>query len=162
MAAFDMVQEKLNVFTEGFQSLVISSQTDKDEPYASYAPFVKVDDAYFFLISKIAKHYKNMLHHPIISIMFLEDESTASNIFFRKRLSYLAHTYFIEDDIVKQAFIDKFGGVVKRLFDMDFIMVKCEIMRGKFVVGAGKAYEVDQHQHIIHEMTGSHGYQAKS
>ncbi len=151
------VQESLQVFTKPFQSLVISSITDQGEPYASYAPFVKVDDDYYFLISKIAKHYDNMLNHPQIAIFFLEDEAATQNIFFRKRLSYHVKTMFTQDPDVKAAFITKFGDFVKQLFAMDFFMVKCEINHGLFVIGPGQAYEVDAQQQIIKQMTGKAG-----
>ncbi len=153
----DQIQETLHSFTESFQSLMISSLTEHGEPYASYAPFVKVKDAYYIIISKIAKHYKNMLNHPKITILFLEDEAQAEHIFFRKRLSYLVQTMFSENELIKQAFINKFGDFVSRLFKMDFVVVKCEVIKGQFIIGAGKAYEINQHQEIIRQMTGNQG-----
>ena len=157
MPDLNKVQEKLNTFTDDFQSLVISSITDEHEPFASYAPFVKHNNHYYFIISKIAKHYLNMLQHPIISIFFLEDEQKAVNVFFRRRLSYLVKTTFDTEAEVKDAFSQKFGEFVNRLFLMDFVMVKCEIISGHFVIGAGQAYDIDAHEKVANQMTGNSG-----
>lgn len=157
MVDIEKEQATLDTFTDVFQSLMIASLTNKGEAYASYAPFVKVDDTYYFIISKIAKHYQNILNHPQITIFFLEDESSASNVFFRKRLAYDVKAQFDESEDIKHAFITKFGEFVKRLFMMDFMIVKTDIIKGHMVVGPGQAFEINQHQQINHQMTGRGG-----
>ena len=151
------VQEKLNTFGDQFQSVMISSLTKENEPFASYTPYVKVENSYYVIMSKIAQHYENVMHHPLMTIMFLEDESSAHNIFFRKRLTYVVETSITEDANIKTAFINRFGGFVERLFQMDFVMVKCVIKQGHFIIGPGQAYHVDENQHVILQMTGSEG-----
>jgi putative heme iron utilization protein len=155
MAEFLKVQDSLNSFTDTFKSLVIASKTKNDEPFSSYAPFVKYEGKYYFIMSKIAKHYENISEHDLISILFLEDESMASNVFFRKRLSYLTKTSFTNSEYVKNAFLTKFGEFVNMLFKMDFVIVECSLIKGSFVIGAGKAYEIDENQKIIKQMGGN-------
>ena len=92
------IQLELDQFTNQFKSLMIASLTKDHMPYTSYAPFIKYEQSYYFIISKIAKHYENLMHHSKASIMFIEDESNASHIFFRKRLSYLIDTIIIESN----------------------------------------------------------------
>ncbi len=157
MSQLDAIQASLNTFTKTFQSLVISSITKDGKPYASYAPFVHVDGTYYILISKIAKHYQNILNHPQISILFIEDESKAEHIFFRKRLSYVINTQFEEKEVIKEAFIHRFGDFVKRLFLMDFVMIKCHIVNGHYIIGPGQAYMIDQHQQVLTTMKGANG-----
>src|SRR5690554_4338498 len=117
------IQLELDQFTDQFKSLMIASLTKDLMPYTSYAPFIKYEQSYYFIISKIAKHYENLMHHSKASIMFIEDESNASHIFFRKRLSYLIDTSIIESNRnVKQTFIDVFGHFINQLFSMDFVI----------------------------------------
>jgi len=152
---FLKIQEELDVFPQGFKSLMIASKTKNDEPFSSYAPFVKVDDTFYFIISKMAAHYQNIINYPTISILLLEDETASKHIFFRKRLSYLVETSITDKNEIKDAMFEKFGEFVHMLFKMDFVMVSCKIKQGSFVIGAGKAYKIDEHQKIVRQMTGN-------
>jgi putative heme iron utilization protein len=161
MVELNKVQDALNAFPQSFKSLMIASKTKNDEPFSSYAPFVSVNNKYYFIISRMAAHYQNIKNNPVISILLLEDESQASHIFFRKRLSYLVNTTFTEEKEIKDAMLEKFGEFVNRLFQMDFVVVSCEILKGSFVIGAGQAYVIDKNQKVINQMTGNskgHGH----
>ena len=154
----EIVQHVLDEFPSTFQSLIIGTTTEYQQPFTSYAPFVKVDNDYYFIISKVAKHYLNLKLNPIASILLIEDESSAKNIFFRKRLSYLVNTELdVVTSDIQQAFIDKFGEFASMLFTMDFIVVKCEILEGHIIVGAGQAYQINHLQKITTQMKGNSG-----
>jgi len=155
----DKIQEKLNQFPENFKSAVLATMTKDQELYTSYAPFVNVEGNYYFIISKIAKHYENLSNHPKISFILIEDEKAASNIFFRKRLSYQAETDIdIHDEQVKDAFIAMHGEMAEMLFNMDFTLVKTTIKQGQFIIGPGMAYEVDEKQNIIQQIKTNKGH----
>lgn len=163
MSDTKQIQEKLDAFTAPFQSVVLSTLTSDQQPFASYVPFVRYDHHYYLILSKAAKHYLNMLSHPDISIMFIEDEKDAANVFFRKRLSYLVHTTFDVDAETKDAFVHKFGEFVNRLFLMDFVMARCDIISGHFIIGPGQAYQINDQEQIVSQMTGNNqsGHQSK-
>jgi putative heme iron utilization protein len=156
------IQEKLNEFDQNFKSLVISSLTKDGHPFSSYAPFVKYEGNYYAIVSRIAKHFENMLNNEKVSILFLEDEQSASNVFFRKRLSFMSTAKVIEDrHILQSVFHKKFGDFVEMLFQMDFEIVRFEVIEGRFVVGAGQAYHVDNQLNVIEQMKGissGHGH----
>lgn len=66
-----------------------------------------------------------MLKDNQVSFMFIEDESKASNVFFRKRLSYYAIPIIINsDDNLKNAFINKFGKMAEMVLNMNFHIIK--------------------------------------
>ena len=80
-----------------------------------------------------------------MSFILIEDEKEASNIFFRKRLSYQAEAEVgLNDEKVKKAFIDMHGEMAEMLFKMDFTLVKTIIKQGQFIIGPGMAFEVDE------------------
>lgn len=157
MSDMKEIQEKLHHFSHHFKSVVLASMTNEDLPYTSYVPFIKHENHYYLIMSKAAKHYQNISLHHEISIMFIEDEKEAENIFFRKRLSYAVSVTFDVDPLVKDGFVKKFGEFVNRLFLMDFVMAKCVIKEGQFIIGPGKAYLVDEHENILSNMTGNQG-----
>ena len=153
------VQEQLNTFADDFLSMVIATLTKEQKPYNSYAPFVYYDKHYYFLISKIAKHYENLVAHKSASVMFIEDESKTPNIFFRKRLSYAISTNLdIKDKAIQEAFVNRFGDMANMLFKMDFVIVKCFIENGRLVVGPGQAYDIDSNMNVIEHLTSAKGH----
>jgi len=155
----EQIQQKLEQFPKDFQSAVLATMTKENTLYTSYAPFVVADHEYYFLISKIAKHYENLSHHQLMSFILIEDESQAKNIFFRKRLSYQAQAEVdVKHDLAKSAFIHLHKEMAEMLFQMDFIMVKANIIEGQFIIGPGMAYEVDQNQKIKSQIKPSNGH----
>ena len=157
----EQIQQKLEQFPKDFQSAVLATMTKENTLYTSYAPFVRVDNQYYFLMSRIAKHYENLVNDKQMSFILIEDESKAKNIFFRKRLSYQAKAEIdVKDDNVKTAFINLHKEMAEMLFQMDFMIVKAHIIEGQFIIGPGMAYEVDQNQHINQQIKtkGGHGH----
>lgn len=150
----EKVQKKLNNFSSEFLTLVIATETINKKPHTSYAPFVLYENHYYFLISKIAEHYKNLKMNKNANIMFLTDESKSMNIFFRKRLSYAVSTTLdIKDEAVKNEFIKRFDSMATTVLAMDFLIVKCRIENGIFSLGPGQTFAVDQNQKIVKQIT---------
>jgi putative heme iron utilization protein len=155
----DKIQHTLEQFPKDFQSAVLATMTKDNTLYTSYAPFVIVDKAYYFLMSKIAKHYENLVNNNQMSFILIEDEIKSKNIFFRRRLSYQAHAEIdVKDELVKSAFINLHKEMAEMLFQMDFIMVKANIKEGQFIIGPGMAYEVNQNQTIKEQIKPSQGH----
>lgn len=150
----EKVQTKLNNFSSDFSTLMIATETIDKKPHTSYAPFVYYGHHYYFLISKIAEHYKNLVKNPNASIMLLTDESKSMNIFFRKRLSYaISTTLDIKDEDIKNEFIKRFGDMAVTVFTLDFLIVKCNINNGIFSLGPGQTFAVDKDQKIVKQIT---------
>lgn len=142
------VQKKYNGFLENKQSLILST-FDKDQPHASYAPFVKDREGNIFIyISKISKHTQNLFNNSKASIMFIQDEQDAKNPFMRERLTFDALTYPISR---KSEIFDRAMLLFKEKFDSDFdlfeelpdfMLFKLVVENGRFIIGFGRAYEV--------------------
>lgn len=144
------IQHILDHFTDEFKSVSIASLTQEGTPYISYAPFVKHNNNYYIIISKMAKHYHNLLENPDASIMLIEDESIASSIFFRKRLSYEVTAQFeAVNPSVVDALRNRHGHMIDQLLTLDFFIVKMIIKKGLLILGPGKAFMVDHEEHIL-------------
>lgn len=153
-------QHVLDHFSEGFQSVSIASLTHEGTPYISYAPFVKHNHHYYIIISQMAKHYHNLKEHPEASIMFLEDESKAQSIFFRKRLSYEVNVIFEDaSPEVIEALKQRHGHMIDQLLTLDFVILKLQIKKGLLVLGAGRAYVIDDQEHIVDQAGRGQGHQ---
>lgn len=146
-------------FPHEYQSASLSTYANDQSPLASYASFVYVNNTYYFLISKIAPHYNNLMAHPRFSFNLLQDESKAANIFFRQRLTYQASAHFPDvTDELRQAFLDRFGEMATMLFTLDFVVVEAKLLYGSMVLGAGQAYQIDANQHVQEQIKSPHGH----
>lgn len=148
-------------FDRDFKSVVLSTLTEDGFPHASYAPVIRRDGCYYFLISEAANHYDNINANPKASIMFLEDELSTSNVFFRKRLTYTANLEFSKNSEVEKEFVNTHGELVDMLINkMDFHIIKALPIEGKLVLGPGKAYLIKD-GNIQQDTAGGKGHKRK-
>ena len=148
---FDEKLEKIGSemveFIDSFKSVIISSDGG-EFCTASYAPFVRVKDEIFVLLSEVAEHFKSIKNAPNkVQILFLQDENEAKTIFARRRVSFNANVEFIEN---KSEFITKFEAkfsdekalsLIKMM--SDFHIVKFTLKKGRLVNGFGAAFDTD-------------------
>ena len=158
----------LNEFLEDFKSVNISTLDEKGNPFSSYAPFVKIEDKYYVYISQMAKHTSNLQKKEICSLFFIEDETTCSNIFARKRAMLQCSSNIIKQDSQEETdklsnFKIKFGD---KMIDMlksmqDFHIFEFTPFYGEAVFGFGKAYNLggkDFSEFVERESTNSGGH----
>jgi putative heme iron utilization protein len=134
-------------FIEHFDSLIISSLTDKNKPYSSYAPFVTEGNRYYVCINSLQTDAKNLLNSKDASIMFIEDECEAKNSFERKRVTFDIEVLHIsrEDDKfieIMTLFKEKFGekaSIYKQL--NDFQLFEFRPISGKAIFGHDEALD---------------------
>jgi putative heme iron utilization protein len=136
--------DQLLSFTKGFKSVILSTVNPSSEPLGSYAPCVFLDHEIYIIISEAAPHFHNMKANPKVSALLLEDESSAQSIFFRKRLSMTCEATFVDPKTMHQVFKETHGDLVDMLLNqLDFSIVKLQVISGTFVIGAGQAYKMD-------------------
>ncbi len=158
-----MTTLKVRVFLEQFQTLVMGSLTSEGVPYASTAPFVRLDNDFFILISTVAQHGRNLLVSNNVSLLFAEDESKTLQPFARKRVTIeaIARETLREDSAFEAIiclFKEKFDeDLVGSLAGMgDFHLFKLSIMSGSVVMGFGQAYRLDSNFEVMAQITGQH------
>lgn len=139
------------------KSIMISSLSHQLLPEISYAPFIRDGIDLYIYISKAAAHYHHLLMNPHCSVMMIEDEQDAKNIFARERLSFYCKVELmeeVENDIFEK-FDDRHGApMMSVLRTLDFDIFKLNIQYGRLVKGFGKAYDitVDNNELIIHDV----------
>ncbi len=73
-------------FIAAHKSIHLSTLNPDGFPDASYTPFILNADKFYIFISGLAQHSANLLNNPDLSIMMIEPEAEAQQIFARKRL----------------------------------------------------------------------------
>ncbi|EHZ2744622.1 heme utilization protein HutZ [Vibrio vulnificus] len=142
------LEPEIKEFRQERQTLQLATVDADGRPNVSYAPFVQNQEGYFVLISKIARHARNLLENPQVSLMMIEDEEGAKQLFARKRLTFDAVASVIERDTqlwhqVITQMEERFGEIVSGLSQLeDFVLFHLKAERGLFVKGFGQAYQV--------------------
>ena len=152
--------EEIRCFRQQQKSLILSSLSPNNIPLASYAPFIEDEQGCFYLLlSDLAGHSINLQNHQnkqsTLSILLIEDEQTAGNIFARKRLSYNCqvtswsreHPHWQEKIEQLQ---ERFGKTIEVLAALtDFKLYVLKPVEGQYVRGFGQAYTLKNSDEVI-------------
>ena len=129
------------------KTVSIASVDKSNSPHISYAPFVENAKKFYICISMMAKHTQNLLNSDFVSTLMIEDETTALNLFARKRVTFDMRVDTIErasDKFVSimGLFRDKFGDNADIYESMtDFQLFELTPISGRAVFGFGQAYD---------------------
>ena len=139
-------------FIAGFNSVILATASLTDdgtaEPEASYAPVLQQDDCFYIYVSALALHTRNLLQHKTASLLFIEDEAQAQNLFARRRATLQVSAQEIargseQWQQLLQAMEDKHGKMVSLLRTLtDFHLLKLTPVSGGYTAGFGKAYRL--------------------
>jgi len=150
-------EEALKELQDTVQSLFLSTMTIDGKPNGSYAPCIMDDNGNFYIfVSQLASHTNDLLHNPSLSILLVEDEQDARQLFARKRASYYCHSSVVEKssvhyDVLMDLFEARFGSIISLLRSLpDFVLFKLEIKSGSFVNGFAQAYEITKNG-LVHK-----------
>ena len=119
-----------------------------NQPEASYAPFVWLDDTCYLFLSALAKHTQNLNINPAISLLLIEGEGDTRNQFARRRIIWQGNTETVNRDSelfkrVMQGFRDRFGNFIDIIEPLqDFQLFKVEPQSGRFIRGFAQAFQL--------------------
>ena len=136
-------------FLGSFKTLHMATASAAGEPEASYAPFVRIGDGNFYVcVSDLATHTGHLAATGRASVLLVEDESAASQLFARRRLVFECGAERVERDTarwrtVMDLFERKFGEVMGLIRPLaDFRLFALVPRRGAFVKGFGQAFRI--------------------
>jgi putative heme iron utilization protein len=145
----DAIYEELQRFRAGFSTLSMATCGPDGEPDASYAPYVELDGNLYVFVSALSTHTANLAETGRVSVLFIEEETTAAHPFVRRRLTFQCRVEEIARDrdgyaAVLDLFETRFGGLVATLRGLaDFHLLRLHPERGRYVKGFGKAFAID-------------------
>ena len=162
-ADIETVRQSYQQLLSQTESLILATVNPDGTPRASYAPFIMDEQRQFYIFtSQLAAHTANLLRTGQASVMLLEDEAVASQIFARRRVTFQCQASLIPRDSAegKAALIQyetRFGkmvGLLKSLPDVQ--LFKLRPQSGSLVLGFGQAYELggDRFEIIAHRERG--------
>lgn len=140
------LQQEILSFIQDRKSLQLATLGSDGAPYASYAPFALGEDAFYVILSDIAIHGLNLVREPRASVLIIEDEEKAEEMFARVRINYrvIAEELPVDSDVWHHA-LDRLaarhGERPRKLAEhTDFRIFQLTPQAGRYVKGFGKAY----------------------
>ncbi len=149
------VEPKVNELIASTKSVILATNDADGLPTASYAPYTRINNTFYILVSFMAKHAKNLQNEKPVSVMFIEDESATKQIYARERLTLDVTTQTIERDSESWTTVilklkEEHGKVVDIISEMqDFILIALTPVKGSYVNGFGSAYFVNEQLEIV-------------
>lgn len=142
------IQQQLDEFLNGIDALMLATINAQGHPEASYAPFIEHAGSYYIFVSGLASHTANLKHSALASVMFM-DKMDDDHAYTRKRLTCQCKALVIERsnavfESILQMMAEQFGNLISTLRGLnDFQLFQLTPVKGNFVAGFGKAFEID-------------------
>lgn len=134
---------------DGSKTVLLSSYSEQNGAEISYAPYIRDGLDFYIYVSELARHTGNLLASSQGSIMFIQPETEAANLFARERVILNCRVQEVDR---KQALYhrqlqtmrQKFGETVDLLRTLnDFHLLRLQVRSGQYIVGFGRAYALD-------------------
>ncbi len=152
-------------FIQSRKSLQLATLLEDGAPYASYAPFAIGEDCLYVLLSEIAVHGANLQRDPRASVLIVEDEDTAGELFARIRVNYSMDVEFLEHGSDSwrdglQQLAERHGERPINLSNLqDFKLFRLRPTSGRYVKGFGRAFTLAGNTlagEVVTHMTDGH------
>ncbi len=142
------IREEYINFPDQFNTVQMATVDSEGNPDASYAVYVFHNNAYYVYISELAKHTGNLMHSAKVSLIFIENEEQAQNLFARQRMTLKCNATEIERntedfELILDIFGQRFGDIISMLRSLtDFHLFRIEPQSGTYVRGFAQAYHL--------------------
>lgn len=142
------LEPEVREFRDSRQTLQLATINAEGIPNATYAPFAFDSQAYYILVSDIAAHGRNLKTNRNVSIMMVQDESEAKQVYARKRLTFDTTAQLVEKQSPVwhsgiAALQARFGEIIDNLSQLgDFNLYRLIPESGRYVKGFGQAFEI--------------------
>lgn len=137
-------------FPAAFESLLMATVSADGIPNASYAAYVHQDNFYYVYVSELARHTENLRATGKVSLLFIENEDSASHLFARRRVTYDCEAVEVprgesEFERILGHFEAQFGKLMEVLKSLrDFHLFRIRPLKGTYVKGFAKAFEIEE------------------
>jgi putative heme iron utilization protein len=144
---------------ESLKTIQLATIGSDGNPEASYAPYVWIEKYCYLYLSELARHTRNLIANPAISLLLIEAEEKSNNLFARQRIILQGEVIRIDREsdqfqVVMADFKSQFGGFIDVIEPLqDFHLFQVKLQTGRFIRGFARAYDLvgpglDEFKHI--------------
>jgi hypothetical protein len=153
------LRQEFQALRESLKTVQLATIGIDGNPEASYAPYVWIERYYYLYLSELARHTRNLIANPAISLLLIEAEEKSNNLFARQRIILQAKVIRIDRatdqfQLVMAEFKSRFGGFMDAIEPLqDFHLFQIKPQSGRFIRGFAQAYDLvgpqlDELKHI--------------
>lgn len=145
----NQIREEYSRFPDIFESVLMATVNSQGMPDVSYAAYVNYNDDYYIYVSELARHTENLVDTGRVSLLFIENEDRAKNLFARQRVTLDCESIEVfrgsyHFDLIMDKFQLKFGKFMAMLKSLnDFHLFKISPVKGSYVRGFAQAYRFE-------------------
>jgi putative heme iron utilization protein len=161
----EKVLKEFHEFNQSFDSVILGTVNKEGQADTSYAPLLRTDGRLYIYISELAVHTANLLHQHNASLMFIEPEDSARNLFKRQRSTIRVDARTIargceEWVAIMDSYSKAFGTITRNLYKAkDFHLFELQPQHATYVRGFAQAYNIygEKLDQITHKADRGHG-----
>lgn len=143
------IQREISALMDSVQSVQLATLGSEGFPQISATPYLQCAGCFYVFVSRLAPHTANLMERKQASLLLIEDEHAAKNVFARRRLIVECLAESLErQDPEWECLLDRFeaerGPTVAVLRQLpDFLWIKLRPLRGSYIEGFGQAYRFE-------------------
>lgn len=147
--AIDMeqIRNDYEAFIKGRKSFILSFVDSEGKPFSSSAAFVQVNSKFYVYVSRIAEHYQLLEQSQIVDVLCVADQAVTQNHFATERARWQCTPKNLGNEGHEEVFaaFDEVhtANMMKLLRTLDFSLFELTPVKGRYVVGFGKAFDID-------------------
>ena len=146
--SLEAIEARAQEFLASKKTLMLATVGADGAPTASPAPYVRRGIDFYIYTSGLSRHTYDLKKKPRTSVMVIEDETSAENLFARKRLIFSCRSFEMPRDNewgkgILRNFRERFGDIFDVIEPLpDFTLFCLEPYEVVYVEGFGRAYRL--------------------
>ncbi|WP_332651535.1 pyridoxamine 5'-phosphate oxidase family protein [Lysinibacillus sp. 54212] len=141
------IRKNYKAFIGGRKSLLLSLVDKEGHPFSSSAAFVQVNGKFYVYVSRIAQHHSLLEQASVVDVLCVADQAVTQNHFATERARWQCTPKILGNEGYEEifaAFDDVHSAnMMKLLRTLDFSLFELTPIKGRYVVGFGKAFDID-------------------
>ncbi len=154
--AQDQANQQYQKLIQDQQTVLLSTVSIQGQPECSYAPYVRdAQGSFYIFVSELARHTKNMLQNERASVLFIQNEKEANNLFARERAVFDCTISEIQQqdesyNTQLDKMTDELGETIGLLRSLpDFHLLKLSPVKGRYIAGFGQAFMINTADDVL-------------
>ena len=153
---------EISEFIDNFSSVILGTVSPEGNPIVGYAPFFRYQGDNYIFINETEEYFTSLKNNGKVTLLFIEDESSAVMISMRKRLTYKAETEFVEKGKGYEEILDNFQKVdmaiqMTRNIPV-FHLLKVKFLNGRYINGPRTAFDISEDRKVTEVQLGAVGH----
>ena len=153
---------EISGFIDNFSSVILGTVSPEGNPIVGYAPFFRYQGDNYIFINETEEYFTSLKNNGKVTLLFIEDESSAVMVSMRKRLTYKVKIEFVEKGKGYEEILDNFQKVdmaiqMTRNIPV-FHLLKVKFLNGRYINGPRTAFDISEDRKVTEVQLGAVGH----